>query len=549
MVSNINQWKDRIGLDFLTPDNLPAALFTAALLSRRKELNARLRSQIISAVPPFDIYSRSAILDGLAYAFQRAPALFSPRGLTASAMSSAAAKAVGWLQRGIFLVSGHELTSRNAAFHGLPPVLFAKGDRSLLRVPAAAVLNSRKSRRVTPQDDWVLRTKELVQCALKGGFAIASGYGTLPYALVTFLAKGFPVILACDDVLPFMDAQTKLAQFLSTYGDLFLPEQTLLISSFPPGRMSPHPVRLAERDHLVAALSSVLMIGEVRPGGNMASILEVASRRKIEIAGVSTDSDLARREDGTENLGKNKKARHSRLRQRDRSPSTVLKRERWYDFSEFPERSSFLIHYTRSCPGPWPGQTVAQYCRSLIDGAAESSHTALDTLQRILGEKLVRANHRLTRGPYPVVSLTECLPDELSNIILWRPGLIRWNFEPFGIGFRKKALIELGAMKVIYGTEKTLQQLPEDRKYLFQIKKADGKDWTVEKEWRLLGDLLLGRIRHEDVVVIVPGPHEAEIIAERFGYRVALTGTGECQRAPTFGTANRDFTPKAKHRT
>ena len=548
MVRNTDQWKNRIGLEFLTPDNLPAALFTAALLSRRKELNARLRSQIISAVPPFDICARSAILDGLAYAFQGTAARFSPRGFTASAMSWAAAKAMRWLQRGIFAVPGHELTSPDAAFHGLPPVLFAKGDRSLLRVPAAAILNSRKSRRVTPQDHWVLRTKELVQRAVKGGFAIASGYGNLPYALVAFLAKGFPVVLACDDVLPFMDAQIKLSQFLSTYGDLLLPEQTLLISSFPPGRMPPQSVRFAERDHLVAALSSVLMIGEVRSGGNMASILEVASRRKIEIAGVSTDRGRACKKGKTENLVRNKRVLRNRRQEPDRA-SDGLKGEGWPDFSEFRERSSFLIHYTRACPGPWPDQTVAQYCRSLIDGAAESAHTALDTLQRILGEKLIRASHRLTRGPYPVVSLTECLPDELSTIIQWRPGLIRWNFEPFGIGFRKEALIDLGAMKVIYGAEKTLPQLPEDRKYLFQINKADGKDWTVEKEWRLLGDLLLGRIRHEDLVVIVPGPHEAGIIAERFGYRIALTGTGECQRSSAFGTANRSFTPNAEHRT
>jgi hypothetical protein len=536
VVSNTDQWKDRIGLEFLTPDHVSAALFTAALLSRRKERNARLRSQIISAVPPFDIYVHSAISDGLAYAFQGTTARFSPRGLTANAISWAAEKAMRWLESGIFLIPGHELTSPNAAFHGLPPVLFAKGDRSLLHVPAAAILNSRKSRRVTPQDHWVIRTKELVQRALKGGLVIASGYGNLPYALVAFLAKGFPVILACDDVLPFMDAQTKLSQFLSTYGDLLLREQTLLISSFPPGRMPPQSARLVERDHLVAALSSLLMIGEVRPGGNMASILEVASRRKIEIIGAPTDRDRDCKKSKAENVVMNKRVPHNRRQETDRA-SAGLKEEGWPGFSEFREKSSFLIHYTRSCPGPWPGQTVEQYCRSLIDGAAESGHTALDTLQRILGEKLIRASHRLTRGPYRVVSLTECLPDELSTIIQWRPGLIRWNFEPFGIGFRKEALIELGAMKVIYGMENTLQQLQEDRKYLFQIRKRDGKDWTVEKEWRLLGDLLLGRIRLEDIVVIVPGPHEARIIAERFSYRVALTGNGKCQRSSAFGTA------------
>jgi hypothetical protein len=527
-VSHPNQWKDQTGREFLTSDSLLAALFTAALLSRRNDLDVRLRSQIISRVPSFDIHSSSQALDGLANAFQSAGFTYSPWELRASTMREAVATATKWLQSGIFMVARHELTAPGSGLHDLPPVFFAKGDRSLLGLTASAVLNSRKSRTVSPQDHWINITKELVSSAMEHGSAIASSYGNLPYSLVTCLAKGFPVILACDDVLPFMDSEPKAAQFLSAYGDLFRSRQTLFISSFPPGRVPARANRLAERDHVVAALSSVLMVGEVKPGGNMFKILEIASRRKIKIIEFHPDEVHAHKEHEAKGTIRGQRFGQSSPQQSGRATARS-KGPRWPDFAELGSDRSYLIHYTRSCPGPWPGQTMAEYCRSLIDAAAGSGHTSFDTLQRILEEKLVRASHRLTRGSSAVVSLTECLPGELSTIVKWRRGLIRWNFEPYGIAVRKDALIRLGARQVIYGTEETLRELPEDQKWVFQVQETGGKEWVEEKEWRLPGDLLLTLIPREDLVVIVPDPEEARIVRTKFGYKIISAGIGECQ--------------------
>jgi len=444
----------------------------------------------------------------------------------------AGAAATGWLRRGIFVVAREELTAPGSALHDLPPVFFAKGDRSLLSLTGSAVLNSRKSRRVTPEDSWIMVTKELVRSAMEAGGVIVSSYGNLSYSLVACLAEGFPLIVVCDNVLPFMDSRSGAAQFLSSYGDLFNAEPTLFISSFPPGPLPARANRLAERDNVVAALSSVLMVGEVRPRGNMSAILEIASRRKIKVIGAHPEEVCPRRANGAKRPVGNEVPRLSGFQQIGHG-KPMSKGELWPDFREFSTKSSYLVHYTRSCPGPWPGQTMAQYCRSLIDRDEGSGHKAFDTLQRILEEKLIRASNRLTRGPRPVVSLTECLPGELSAIVRWRPGLIRWNFEPYGIGIRKDVLVGLGARPAIYGVEEALEKLPEDKKYLFQIRKSDGKEWTEEKEWRLPGDLLLASIRREDMVVFVLEPEEASVIENRFGYKVFSAGMGRCPCLPS----------------
>ncbi|HTY26070.1 MAG TPA: hypothetical protein VMC85_23270, partial [Desulfomonilaceae bacterium] len=185
---------------------------------------------------------------------------------------------------------------------------------------------------------------------------------------------------------------------------------------------------------------------------------------------------------------------------------------------------SYLIHYTRSCPGPWPGQSWAEYCRSLVEGVPEASHSAFDTLVRILQERRIRGSRRLIRGAESVVCLTECIPRELQHLIEWRKGLVRWNFEPYGLAFERKSVFDLGAKPVIYAVEEAFSDLSPDLKHLFQCQNHSDKQWTFEKEWRIKGDLYLADFDPRDLVVIVATHAEAAVIQEQFGYKVALAG-------------------------
>ncbi len=113
--------------------------------------------------------------------------------------------------------------------------LFRHWKRSVLELPAAAILNSRKPRRISPDDKWLQETKRLVQLAVAEGFAIVSSYGNTSYCVVSRLSKDSPMIVVCDDVLPSMAGEKTALEFLSAYHDLFRDERTLFISPFPPG--------------------------------------------------------------------------------------------------------------------------------------------------------------------------------------------------------------------------------------------------------------------------------------------------------------------------
>jgi hypothetical protein len=438
--------------------------------------------------------------------------------------------------------------------HDVSAVLYTRGDQDLLDRAAAAVLNSRKPRSTNARDRWLVKTKELVNFAIDNGFTIASSYGTLPYCIVSWMAKGFPTIVACDNILPFMGSAGRQEKFVDSFGDLWDPESTLFVSSFSVGKLPPVAFRSAERDHVVAALSSLILVADIRRAGNMEAVLQTALARNVEILGMTDEGARTSGDRGTllaplrrrpfdETLPHDRAERAGEST--PRAPETPCgpyvgtsrrgQVSREGSVATFPLvrdgsvrsvspsislDSSFLVHYTRSCPGPWPGQSMAEYCRSLVAGWENSAHTAFDTLNRILAERLIRGSNALTRGPGRVVSFTECLPEELYRLIKWQRGLIRWSFEPYGVAVRKEVLVTLGAAQVIYGPEEVFDQLHEDETYRFQLIKPMGRDWSQEKEWRLPGDLNLDDVPREDTVVVVSCSHEAGIIQDQFDYPV-----------------------------
>ena len=153
-----------------------------------------------------------------------------------------------------------------------------------------------------------------------------------------------------------------------------------------------------------------------------------------------------------------------------------------------------------------------------------ASHTGFDTLIRILKEQRIRGSEKLIRGAHAIVCFTECRPQELQKIMEWRKGLIRWSFEPYGVAFARESLLKLGARPTIYAIEEAFEDLSNDLKHLFQFQRSHGKQWTVEKEWRIKGDLCFADLDDRDIVVIVSTVREAENVRDSFNYNVALAG-------------------------
>jgi hypothetical protein len=522
----------------VSPDRPQAALLIAALLSRCPDLGHRVRSAIIERASLEGLGSRGTVVRALTEAFHSVGLTLSPRRYPREdSIRRAAAEADEWIRRGIFVLGPDQSVAPGAELHELPPLRFAWGNVSALERPAAAFLNSRKPRHPRPHDEWIRSLQIAVRSALPRGFAVASSFGTLGYALVSLLAKASPMIVACDHVLPFMGSQEVRNHFLTEFGDLFDMGNTLFLSTFPPGRVPEKAARWSERDHLVAASASLIFAADPRPGGNVERILRIAAKRHVPVETLPAEVGPASRprgkpphtviDPGAERLNDTRpQGSATALR-----PVSVPTPETDLPVAEnCVAACSYLVHYTRSCPGPWPGQTVAQYCRSLVDEDPGAAHTAFDALFRILQERMIRASRRLTRGDSAVVCFTELFPRELRRLSAWRPGLLRRSFEPYGVALKKEPLFTLGARPVIYAVDATFEDLNGELRHLFQLQTTHGTNWAEEKEWRIRGDLHLATIDPRDMFAIVTTAEEARIVADTFGCRVALPamGMGKC---------------------
>jgi predicted Rossmann fold nucleotide-binding protein DprA/Smf involved in DNA uptake len=513
-------------------------------------------ARIVASVQPFDIHLVEEASDGLAQALRRSGTeVRLSRSPRKRALTAAAGQAEEWLGRGVRVVIRGESGSLGDRNDDIPLVLFSRGELSFLDRPAAAVLNSRKPKKITPHDAWLRHTVILARYALGERLPLISSYGAVPYALVTFLGRGSPLITVCPEVLPCMQPRGSRNRFFQENAGLFLTRSTLFLSPFLPGQPLSRATRLTERDRVVGALAEVLLVADVRSGGNMETVLEEARKKgKLIVRGATAiESISAKKALQREPHGPRQKCGdtlcESAPGSRDEqvlgpsatkpkpscacadgysrqcpSAAEELPAGSRSVVSEVPDGVSFLVHYTRGCPGPWPGQTPGKYLKSLVESAPDAAHTAFDTLRRILEERLIRGSHRLTRGTTPIVSFTDYMPEELSKLPRWRTGLVRTWFEPYGIGLRREPLLRLGVERVVYGDESVYGALSPERKHLFQLFIPSGKDWSAEREWRLKGNLHLDDFGRGDVLVMVQTVAEAAILMREFDFPVRLSG-------------------------
>jgi hypothetical protein len=190
-----------------------------------------------------------------------------------------------------------------------------------------------------------------------------------------------------------------------------------------------------------------------------------------------------------------------------------------YDFASSPvnklQSGNWLVHWTRSSPGPWPGETASSFFRDMLAHPGIYVRSARDTLMKILAERVIKASSWKIPGAVPVVSLTENTPETALTLVKWRKRFVRYTYEPYGIAIRREALESSGARAVTYavsapGTEAGM--------WWYQSPGAVA-DCTREREWRHPGDIRLDTLDPKDWFPVVPGRSDAEDIGD--------TGTGK----------------------
>ena len=196
---------------------------------------------------------------------------------------------------------------------------------------------------------------------------------------------------------------------------------------------------------------------------------------------------------------------------------TRIRRTPAYDFADaklnpLPD-GDWLVHWTRSSPGPWPGETAPEFFRDLLARPAVYVRSARETLVRILAKRVIRASSWKIPGQTPVVSLTENTPETAVTLMRWRKRFVRYTYEPYGVAIRREALARVGAKKVVYavragdpGADAWKTQSP-----------GVVSDWTREREWRHPGDVSLDALDPGDWFAIVPGQSDAAYLESALG--------------------------------
>lgn len=360
-----------------------------------------------------------------------------------------------------------------------PTILFCKGTNfNFTQTQWISIFNSRKPRQILPNTPWLCKLRHSLSKIKDTSAGIVSSTGTLTYDLTSLYASKNHIPLVI--VLPHpihepMEFDCSASSILSCQPVAFCDKKTQMVC----------------RDRLLAFISDRHIILEIRPNGNLDHILCV------------------------------QQTYDQRIQQKFGHPPTVNETHIFSNrrieggaidiiISDEIVWKDYLFHYTRSCAGPWIGQSYESYLESILANDPLCGHTAADTLIRILMENRIRASGKLIRGQQPVVSFTSVPPLELNRIRKWNPSLIRWTFEPYGIAIHRKYLKSQGCLPVIYGSDKVYEKLKPTDRFRFQKHSAKTRNWRQEKEWRCPHDIDLTNIPPKDVRIIVKESKDVE---------------------------------------
>lgn len=460
----------------------------------------------------------------------------SPLALSSRSFEKARLRAEKRLKSPIdaLLLSDTPHTGPGAARNSCPRVLYKRGgfEAGKARV---VVFNSRKPKQLFSGQGWMIALRRSLEHFSGQDIELASSIGTLTYDLVTAWAgkNRSPLLL----VLPFAFEEgfkcgSGILELLP--GDL---TTCTLLSCQTAAVRCEKAVRMTCRDRMLARLADFYWILELRSGGNLQALLNAEQSIEPRPQLILKYGREGSQERGNLELIK-AWPKQSKFFFIDESiapadAASELARSGLKEESEFSPVilwDDFLYHYTRACPGPWPGQTYLDYLLSLLGGDPLCAHTALDTLMRILAEGRIRAGSRLVRGSEPVVSWSGVAPNKLFILRQWNRALMRWTVEPYGIAVKRSLLRKAGAKPTVYGAESVHSRLDPAERYRFQRHEGSGCMWKHEREWRLRGDFVFEGSLHENGFIFVPDNLSGEKLRLSFGnelpVRVVEAGNG-----------------------
>ncbi len=247
----------------------------------------------------------------------------------------------------------------------------------------------------------------------------------------------------------------------------------------------------AVRDRMALELAEVVYPVSIRPGGRLDTLL-------------------------AEFLTKGKQVRQDFRIKFSRAP--------WTPSYSFPMdklnpklrlfESGWLTHWTHTWPGAWPGEEPREFYRDLLADPANYVRDARATLARIISEGLLRGSSWKMPSGESAISFTALTPAEAIELMRWRKRYARYSLEPYGLAFRQESLERAGTRPVRYLRNR--DTVPSGEERLFTQSAGRKGNWTVEKEWRLRGNLKLEEFAKEELVLVTADLEDSVVFQEKF---------------------------------
>ncbi|MCE3015580.1 MAG: hypothetical protein ACK56W_06705 [Pirellula sp.] len=293
-------------------------------------------------------------------------------------------------------------------------------------------------------------------------------------------------------------------------------------------------LHLPIHDRAVVSLSRYLFALEIRSKGKMAELIDLRLRDTAfspgsVILGIRYEKDLAKKSGNTiakrwldqgvigwiSHAGMEVEPSTSTLRMpcHSHGPSTTVPiffASQWQ-----PLEGKFLIHCTRARRGPWPDQSIEQFHDEIFETPWKSPPTAMDSLMRILEKQRLVATSALKPGSQATVSFSACSLAELMASRRFESHLSRWDWEPYGLMISSQWLASLSCQQVRYCLKAEMQSLSTEESTFAQVYSdtGNGRDWRVEREWRVADDVRLHQLPFSQGAVFVASIDEANRIS------------------------------------
>jgi len=336
----------------------------------------------------------------------------------------------------------------------------------------ALVLNSAHGKYPRGSEAWVRTTVDAVNDLAGRGYSFVCGTEPMPWSLTAFLAgeSGADILLLVagdetdDGIRHYETIMTDIGLDPARTTPLFLGKGT--------GNRPKESWR--RRDRIAIRCADTICPVSIRPGGRLDTLL----------AGYSGGG---------------------RITDDFRIERFVSAREKRYDFStreiNTPPSGEWLVHWTRTSAGPWPGERSCDFFRDMLERPNIYVRSAAETLIRILKEGVIRGSSwRMPRNE-TAVSFSALQLEQAPCLMRWRKRYVRYSFEPYGIGIRRASLTAAGAGQVDYAANK---RSPGKKNTLLSQSPGERGDWKREQEWRVPGDVVLDSFSTDDIVAIAP---------------------------------------------